>query len=234
MCNCLTIQYSTVTESETLNLVNSTFIGGRPSYKFVIEGIEFVLKYDNVNNRWVLYNDTDAQVEYVWVSQALCPYSILSNWTQQPLAAIDLTSLSIAEYSGVCDAECGQEYVMTYKGDAFSGALTAHSSVNGRSSFLFEFTAASNTISCLISWDGVDAWKVLYLQSAIVVAELAQDTLAPIGIFTMIEDPETWQGLRTTSLPCPVYDLCDCGITLEIDDNGTVSNLEMSVAGTIS
>lgn len=233
MCNCLTIFFDTGVGQPTTNeITNGPFYGGRPTYRFDVMGLTHSIQYNDTLDRWELLEiDNTGSVQYYWVTDALCPFSTLGDWTQESGAITTFNYWTISEPT-TCNCQCAIDFVMDYKGTILNGTMVPFSTQNGKSIFNFSFVAGPNVNVFEIYWDG-SKWVLEYMNSNIIVATLNDNTICPLGIFTIIPNDGV-NAFRVTAVPCPVPTKCDCGITMNLYVDGPPQTWTFSVAGMLN
>jgi hypothetical protein len=225
----LTFFFDTGVGSPTTNqITNGPFQNGRPTYRIEIMGTICSMEYNGSDNRWELIDTNTGNLQYTWVTDVLCPISTLSDWTADFGAVITFNYWTIEEPTS-CNCQCAIEFVMDYKGTNVEGTMVPFSTQNGKSTFRFEFSAGPNVNVFDVYWDGAK-WVLEYMNSNIIVALFNDDTICPIGIFTIIPN-DAVNAFRVTAVPCPIQTTCDCGITMDLYVDGLPQTWEFQVAG---
>lgn len=234
MCNCLTLFFDTGVGSPTTNnITNGLFEGGRPTYFFDVGGDIHKLVYNSGLNQWQIRNQSGVP-QYSWTTNALCPFSTLGDWTQESGATTSFNYLTIEEPT-TCNCQCAMDFVLTYKGSIISGQLIPYSTRNGKSVFTFSWASGPNIAVVDIWWDLGGKWAMEYMNTNVVVGQLLDDNICPLGIWQMIFDPvDTWQGFRVTAVACPIQTKCDCGIIMNLYVDGGPETWNFSVAGMLN
>jgi len=233
MCTCLTFFFDLGDGHSTTNdITNGPFQNGRPTYFIDIDGLTHLLSYNSTDDRWELIEITNTgAVQYYWYTDALCPFSSLGDWIQESGAITTFVDWTITEPSS-CNCQCSIEYFMDYKGNDQAGILEPFSTRNGKSWFQFGFPAGMTTIFYQVWWNG-GQWVLEYTDTGEIIALLFEDTICPLGIFTIIDVTNVF-GFRVTAVACPVPTKCDCGITMNLYVDGPPQTWTFEVAGMLN